>query len=398
MKKTKILITLFLFILFSITSSKTSLLADERNAVYFKDYLCEFCNELAGYPDGPAGVYIEEDDYLKKIIDQGINLEIYDVEDQESMDIFAAYLVSYGLKAGNNGPPFIFVGDQYFDDIDDIREAVDSNLIYELSSEPLLDIVIIEGKFYEDITGVLGFITVLFAGFLDGFNPCAIAMLILFVSILGFTENKRVLILVSIVYIFALFISYLLIGTLLLNFLRGFQEQALFINKIVSWFVALLCSFLFLLNLYDFYVTRKEDYSKVKNQLPSWIQKFNKKLIKAFSSAINNPENKKGLFSVLGLTFVLGVALSVTELLCTGQIYFGILYGISYLDSLYAYIALVAYNIMFVLPLIVIAVFAIKGKGVITTSNWIREHLHVIKFFNAMLFLGIAIYFFTKIF
>lgn len=223
-------------------------------------------------------------------------------------------------------------------------------------------------------------------------------MLLLFVSLLGFSDNKRILILVSVTYIFALFISYFLIGTFLLNFLIKFSAQAHLINIIISWFVALLCSFLFLLNIYDFFMSRLEKYEKVKNQLPKWIQRYNKKLIKSFTNLINDKENKKGLLAVLGLTFILGIALSVTELICTGQIYLGIIYGIHYLDSFYAYIALFFYNLMFVLPLIIIAVFAIKGKGVMSTSNWIREHLHIIKLLSALFFLGIAIYFFTRIF
>ena len=73
------------------------------------------------------------------------------------------------------------------------------------------------------------------------------------------------------------------------------------------------------------------------------------------------------------------------------------LYGIQFLDSAYAYLALIAYNIMFVLPLIVIAVIAIKGNGVMAASNFIRERLHIIKLFNALLFLFIAIYYFYRL-
>ena len=54
-------------------------------------------------------------------------------------------------------------------------------------------------------------------------------------------------------------------------------------------------------------------------------------------------------------------------------------------------------NSIFVLPLIIIDVIAIKGKGVMSTSNWIREHLHIIKLLSALFFLGIAIYFFQGV-
>ncbi len=398
MKKTKLFITLFLFGLFLITVSVPSINSAERKVIYFKEATCLVCNELTGHPNGPNGEYNPEDDYILKLQDQGITVEIYDVLDEDASNLFAAYNVAYGISKSDASVPIIFAGDQYFNLLSDIQEAVDNNTIYNLSADPLRDVTVIEGQVFTDITGIAGFAVVLLAGLLDGFNPCAIAMLLLFVSLLGFSDNKRVLILVSVTYIFALFVSYFLIGTFLLNFLIKFSAQAHVINVVINWFVAFLCLFLFFFNLYDFFMTKNEKYGKVKNQLPKWVQRYNKKIIKAFTNVINDDENKKGLFTVLILTFVLGITLSVTELICTGQIYLGIIYGIHYLDSVYAYIALLFYNLMFVLPLIIIAIIAIKGKGVMSTSNWIREHLHIIKLASAIFFLGIAIYFFTRIF
>ncbi len=398
MKKTKIFITLLLFILFSITITKLPVSTAERRVIYFKENNCLVCNELTGHPNGPSGVYNEEDDYIKKLENQGITVEIYDVVDEEASDLFVAYNIAYNIDKNDATVPIIFAGNQYFRTLSNIRNAVDDNTIYELSDDPLLKVTVNQGQIFDDITGIAGFAVVLFAGLLDGFNPCAIAMLLLFVSLLGFSDNKRFLILVSITYIFALFVSYFLIGTFLLNFLLNFSTEAHIISIIINWFIALLCLFLFFFNMYDFFMSKSEKYSKIKNQLPSWLQKYNKKIIKAFTNVINNETNKKGLFAVLGLTFILGITLSVTELICTGQIYLGIIYGIHYLDSFYAYIALFFYNLMFILPLVIIAIITIKGKGVMSTSNWIREHLHLIKLLTALFFLGISIYFFTRIF
>ncbi len=398
MKKTKLLITLFLFALFSITVSIPTVSSAERKVIYFKEATCLVCNELTGHPNGPNGEYNVEDDYILKLQNQGVTVEIYDVLNEDASNLFAAYNVAYGISKSEATVPIIFAGDQYFNLLSDIQTAVDNHTIYNLSADPLRPVTIVEGQVFNDITGIAGFTVVLLAGLLDGFNPCAIAMLLLFVSLLGFSDNKKVLILVSITYIFALFVSYFLIGTFLLNFLIQFSAQAHVVNIVINWIVALLCLFLFFFNMYDFFMSKNEKYGKVKNQLPAWVQRYNKKLIKAFTNVINDDENKKGLFTVLVLTFILGIALSVTELICTGQIYLGIIYGIHYLDSLYAYIALLFYNLMFVLPLIIIAVIAIKGKGVMSTSNWIREHLHIIKLASALFFLGIAVYFFTRIF
>lgn len=398
MKKLKISITVLLFVLFSIVSTKDVLAAD-RTAVYFKEATCIVCQELVGYPDGPAGTYYPEQDYIKIMEDQGITVEVYDIlSDTASNDLFRAYNIKYGNDAFNPVVPIIFVGDQFFDDAEDIKDAVNDNTIYNLSANPLLDVNVDDGGAFGDLKGIAGFVAVLLAGLLDGVNPCAIAMLLLFVSLLGFSESKKALILVSITYIFALFVSYLLIGIGLLNILSSFADQAEIINTVINWIIFILVSFLFTLNVYDFFVTKNQDYAKVKNQLPKWVQKYNKVIVKKFTSVINDTDNKRGIISILVITFILGITLSVTELICTGQIYVTIVNEIKYEEAAYSYFLLLSYNLMFVLPLIVIAVVAVTGKGVMSTSNYIREHLHIIKILNALLFLIIAIVFYIRIF
>ena len=123
-----------------------------------------------------------------------------------------------------------------------------------MSANSLREVTLIEGGAFNDLKGFAGFLAVLGAGLLDGVNPCAIAMLLLFVSLLGFTEKKKILILVSITYIFALFISYLFIGFGLLNLLNNYADQAEILNNIINWFIFILVSFLFLINIYDFVV------------------------------------------------------------------------------------------------------------------------------------------------
>ncbi len=399
MKKLLVTIAILLTTIFVAVSSNTVLAAD-KTVVYFKGESCLSCVELeqSGILDDLAAegvtviIYdIEETDL------SGYDLSMYNFDGDPSLnDLWIAYGRVYDVEEEMVTPTF-FAGDQYYIGTDAIQDAFADGSLLTASNDPLLEVNVKNQEAFFNITGFLGFISVLGAGLLDGFNPCAIALLLLFVSLLSSNDNKKVLMLVSITYISALFVSYLLIGTFLLSALTKYAAQAAIINQIVSWFVLIFCIVLFSYNMYDFVVTKKEEYGKVKNQLPKWIQRFNKRIVKRFTDVINDPENKRGLISVLALTFILGITLSVTELICTGQIYAGIIVGIHEVGSAYAYVALVAYNFMFVLPLIAIAIFAIKGKGVMTASNWIREHLHIIKLLNALLFLGIGIFFLTRI-
>ncbi len=395
------------FILFSILLSiisLTSVGATNKEAVFFKETTCTKCQDLIGYRNGE---YFEEHDYIKKLEALGYTVYVIDIMveepvtslpdniviegDYSNTDLFAAYNRVYDV--GFAHVPILFVADTYYS-ADDIKDAIDKN---DLKTGDLLEVNIISNEVYDNLTGIVGFLTVLGAGFLDGFNPCAIALLLLFVSLLGFSENKRVLFLVSLTYISALFISYFLIGTLLYGVLERYADEALIVNRIISYGMIVLCSGLFLFNFYDYLVSRNQEYGKIKNQLPKWLQRFNKRIVKRFTAVIND-EQRGGLTIVLIITFILGITLSVTELLCTGQIYLGIIVGIHTLDQGYAYIALLAYNIMFVLPLIFIAFVAIRGKGLIATSNMLRENMHIVKLFNALLFLGILTYYLFKVF
>ena len=157
----------------------------------------------------------------------------------------------------------------------------------------------------------------------------------------------------------------------------------------INVFIIAFSLFFFGFNLYDYYVTKRKDYKKVKNQLPKRIQKFNKKIINFFSHKIND----KNIFVVYLFSFLLAVIITFTEFLCTGQVYLPIILMIKESSVVEGTIKLLVYNIMFVLPLIVLAIITIKARSAMETSNIIREKLHIIKLITSFLFLGIALYY-----
>jgi len=59
---------------------------------------------------------------------------------------------------------------------------------------------------------------------------------------------------------------------------------------------------------------------------------------------------------------------------------------------------LLLYNFMFVLPLIVISVTAIKTKSALSVSNFVREKMHIIKLITALFFLAVALYYVYDLF
>ena len=152
---------------------------------------------------------------------------------------------------------------------------------------------------------------------------------------------------------------------------------------------------LFILNFYDYLVTRKEQYGKVKNQLPSGIQRFNKKMMKYFTKKMD-----EGSPMLYVITFIIGLVISVTEFLCTGQAYMTAILHLIHFTEFYGrgIALLLIYNVIFVMPLIVISLIAIKTQSIVSVSAFFREKLHYIKLFNALVFLGILLYYLFLIF
>lgn len=68
-----------------------------------------------------------------------------------------------------------------------------------------------------------------------------------------------------------------------------------------------------LLNLYDFWNTRKKQYGKVVVQLPGKLRKWNHNMIEK----LKNVSPKRMLPAV----FLLGLVISAGEFFCTGQLY-----------------------------------------------------------------------------
>lgn len=370
--KSLFLVVLFLFSLFPNGLDAQAESDTSYDGIYFVSRYCEDCQGL------------ERDGVIEDLIAAGYSIRKYVLEDEGSYaEVLRDYQYTYGVPMDDGMVPIIFVGSSYFSGRSTIREAVHDHTIQDImDSENLLEITEAPASDFSLLYFIL-------LGLVDGVNPCAIAMLLMFISLLGFTKNKRVLTFVSMTFISAIFISYFLFGTILYNYLSRFSAGS-FIVKVVPWVILSVAFILFVLNFYDFLVTRKERYDKVKNQLPNAVQRFNRKLIKAFTDKMD-----EGSPLVYVITFVIGLLISFTEFLCTGQAYLtAILHLIHFTDFLGRGIFLLfVYNLIFVLPLIVISFIAIKTQSIIEVSGFMREKLHLIKLFNAIVFFAIFVYY-----
>ena len=177
---------------------------------------------------------------------------------------------------------------------------------------------------------------VITAGLLDSFNPCAIAVLLIFISLmLTFEKSRKTILVLGITYIFAVYLTYLLIGLGLLRAVHVFNIPQYF-TQFIGWALIL------------WGVWSLKDYFFPKLPLRLSISLSARHKIANYADKFTIPATLLMGFmvAVFGFPCTGGVYLATLALLASKATYFrGLLY-------------LLLYNLMFVMPLIIIFVAA----------------------------------------
>ncbi len=244
-------------------------------------------------------------------------------------------------------------------------------------------------EFFKDLT----LPTIITAGLIDGINPCAFAVIIFFISFLTVYKYRREqIIVIGIAYIFAVFLTYLLIGLGLFNAIYQLKYFYL-LNRLFYAGLSLFCLGLGVFALYDYfrYLKTKDSKDQVL-QLPTNIKK---KINQVFGFL--RKKEKESILKLLVLSLIIGFLVSILECACTGQVYIPTITLIMKDPSarLKAFAYLIVYNIMFIVPLLAIFILAIIGVSSQRLSEFLKQHLGLIKLMMAILFfaLGILIWF-----
>ena len=191
--------------------------------------------------------------------------------------------------------------------------------------------------------------TVIITALVDSVNPCAIGVLILLIStLLATAQTKANILKIGLIYIGAVYVTYFLAGLSLMTFLHV-------IPLVVAQWIAIIVGSIIvvagLIEIKDFF----------------WYGE-------GFSLAIA-PEHAKKIYNysqkltIPGIIF-LGAFVAGVELPCTGGPYLAITLILSQQFSLNALLLLAIYNVIFVLPLVVILLMVFFGKRVQHIKMW----------------------------
>lgn len=190
---------------------------------------------------------------------------------------------------------------------------------------------------------------ILVSAAIDSINPCAIGVLILMVSVVlqGKGSMPRLLFLGGL-YIFSIFLTYLLAGLGLVYFLN---KVPLYVSEYLALGVGAFVILAGLLEIKDFYWYGKGFSLQIPPYFAEKIHKFSKNV------------------TIPGV-ILLGCFIAAVELPCTGAPYLAIITLLSMNFNFYAFLLLVLYNVIFVLPLVIILLLVALGTKVENIKAW----------------------------
>lgn len=191
---------------------------------------------------------------------------------------------------------------------------------------------------------------------LDSINPCLFGILFLMIAVLTKAKKKKQILKVGAVYVAGVYITYLLGGITLLkvfNAVRDIQLLSQVLYGVIGTFV-IIAGFL-----------EVKDYFWYGHWFSLAIPA---RFVKNAEAAVSRTH--AGLWAALSA----GIVVTLIELPCTGAPYLAVLALMSRIDFGVAVGYLLLYNLVFVIPLLVIIYMAYTGTKLKRMETWRREH------------------------
>ena len=236
-----------------------------------------------------------------------------------------------------------------------------------------------------------GILAILLAGLMEGLNPCALATLIFFISYLTMVGRKRKEIFIAgMGFSASSFVTHLLLGFGILSFIQHFSFFPLF-SRIVYFITFILSFSLGIFSLYDYIQLKRGRPSKMTLQVPNFLKKRIHRIIRTRSSEFDGNE-KTQLARLLIIAIFIGMIVTLLQSTCTSQVYLPTLLFVTNIPSLKrsAIFYLILYNLIYILPLLVI--FGIVYWGVTSEqlSLFLQKKISTIKLLTALFFFALA--------
>ncbi len=319
-----------------------------------------------------------------------VDVSILDTKNDENKRMLLEKTI--GLDMSGYQKVVVVLNDKILQGVSEIRENIDriiqEQILYQSGS-------VKEGNTIVNRLKQFTLPAIIAAGLLDGINPCAFTVIVFFISFLTMAGyRKREMFHVGNAFIFAVFLTYLLIG---MGLFSAFYELKIYsaLAAVLKWVLIAIVFLLAILNLYDFIIYKlKKTSSSVVLKLPQRIKFMIQKTIGyGYRKDAVLPLGRKGVLKLIFIAYAVGFIVSVLESVCTGQVYFPTVAFITQLPGIIrvkAFGYLILYNLMFVIPLFVIFLLGLYGVGSDKFAQFLKKHIGKIKLLTAVLFIFLA--------
>ncbi len=331
----------------------------------------------------------EDCQFVKKwFAEQELSIQLveYNIIEHGCLDELKSIFTQYGVPEEKQKVPAVFLGEEYL-----IGKAETQSLEMVLEqgkaeNTSLLNMMKEAEVVREADKGAesMNLWTLAAAGLLAGFNPCSISMLLMLMSLL--LSEKASVWKNGLLYLTGKYAAYLSIGFAIFVTASQISNQTMEkVGSVMNLAMGILFAAASVLYIIDAVRVYRQDYGKIKMQLPVGLRRMNHNLIKKVSST--------GGFMQPLMILTLGIVISFGEFFCTGQIYMA---SITYLlkDQVKAAIfPFLVYTTAMSVPAVIMILLVQRTRNTEAVSDFMFRHLGAIKIFNAILFALFALYF-----
>ncbi len=291
-----------------------------------------------------------------------------------SIELFIALAEGFNITEEFREVPTVFIGDTCLVGEEEITKNLEETIL-EYS----------HGREYRDKAGeiIMAFIeqhkptvtlpplvSVVVAAFVDSLNPCAFATIVLLITYSLQAGSSRRMLTTCGAFTIGVMVSYLAAGIGLLYVISTASFRSLL--RYVVGSAAILFS---ILEFKEFFYYGRGFSLEQPGALTRILGKYSETMS-------------------IGGGFLVGMAVSMVELPCTGGIYITILYLLSKIGlTLEVFLLLLLYNLVFILPLVAILLIVYFGRSVIEIDAWRIEKRRYMRLLAGVLLLivGVAI-------
>ncbi len=321
---------------------------------------------------------VKEMDFPVRILEKNIITD-------DCLGVMQALFDGYETEEIRRKVPVLFTGEKVCIGAGEIAEAALQSEIQKENAGLISMLETIEGMENAEAGGRIQLPLLIGAGFLAGLNPCSLSMLLMLLSVI--LTGKESVVRSGLYYLSGKYVAYFGIGWGIYTAAFSVQLSSLTqLQQIVNRGVALLFLAAAALYYLDARKVYRGDYGGIRTQLPVGLRRWNHNLIRQATAY-------KGILFPL-LIAGLGIAVSVGEFFCTGQIYMAVIVYLLQGGSTAAWVYLLVYVTAMSLPAVLLVAVIQKTGNTDRISEFLFHRLFAVKVVTGTLFLGFAIYLF----